>query len=500
MKYQTKYEELIRKCAVSADLSGALALMGWDQETNMPKGASERRASQMATLAATIHEYNLKEIYPLVKDLASVWDELESVARLNVLELKRELDKAQKLPTEFVSLMTKTSSETQFAWEKAYKANNYAEFAPYLEKMFVLKKQEADYYGYTTSPYDALLDSYEQGLTSSMVTTVFEQMKPELKQIIEKVQQSEPISTDFLHQKIDKEKQWQFTMKVLEDMGFDFSRGRQDISTHPFTTSFSMEDVRVTTRVDEFDLSNALYSSIHEGGHALYEQGLLTTNYGLPSGQACSLAVHESQSRIWENNIGRSLPFIEYYFIDLQQLFPDNLKGKDPLQVFEAFNVVKPSFIRTSADEVTYHFHILTRFEVEREIMENRLKVKDLSEFWNAKMKEYLNLDVKEDNQGALQDVHWSMGAIGYFPTYSLGSFYAAQFFAKANQSIPDLNNQIKAGQFLHFKKWLNESIHVHGKLYPSEVLCQLVTGEQLNVNYFLSYIKEKLSVVYGWT
>lgn len=500
MKYQSKYEELTRKCTISADLNGALSLMGWDQETNMPKGANERRASQMATLASTIHEYNLKEIFPLVKDLANVWDELNPVARLNVLELKRELDKAQKLPTAFVATMAKTSSETQFAWEKAYKANKYAEFAPHLERMFALKKQEADYYGYTTSPYDALLDSYEQGLTSAMVTSVFEQMKPELKQIIEKVQASEPILSDYLHQPIDKDKQWHFTMKVLEDMGFDFQQGRQDISTHPFTTSFAMEDVRITTRVDEFDLSNALYSSIHEGGHALYEQGLLSSNYGLPSGQACSLSIHESQSRIWENNIGRSLPFIEYYFIDLQQLYPDALKGKTSSEVFKAFNVVKPSFIRTSADEVSYHFHILLRFEVEREIIENRLKVKDLAEFWNAKVKEYLNLEVQEDRQGALQDVHWSMGAIGYFPTYSLGSFYAAQFFAKASQVIPDLNSQIKAGHFLHFKKWLNENIHVHGKLYPSEVLCQLVTGEKLNVNYFLTYIKEKLSVVYGWT
>jgi carboxypeptidase Taq len=295
----------------------------------------------------------------------------------------------------------------------------------------------------------------------------------------------------------DKSLQWDFGIELLRKMGYDFAAGRQDISTHPFTTSFSGSDVRVTTRINQNDLNEMIWSTIHEGGHALYEQGLPDSEYGLPSGEAISLGIHESQSRLWENNVGRSLPFWKANFEELKSYFPENLAEVSATEFYKAMNIVKPSLVRTAADELTYHFHILIRFEIEKQLMEKALSVNDLPTLWNKKYKEYLDLDVPDDASGILQDIHWSHGSFGYFPTYSVGSFYAAQFFAKAKKDIPELNENIGEPEMKKLLVWLRDNIHIHGRTYNSDEVCVRVTGESLNFNYFMDYARGKYKDIY---
>ncbi len=287
-------------------------------------------------------------------------------------------------------------------------------------------------------------------------------------------------------------------MDLLKQMGFDFEAGRQDISSHPFTTNFGPLDVRVTTRVNENDFHEMTWSCIHEGGHALYEQGLLAENYGLPAGEPISLGIHESQSRLWENNVGRCLPYWKGNYKKLVHLFPENLANVDVTSFYKAINLVKPSLIRTNADELTYHFHILIRFEIEKALIENKITVEELPEYWNSKYKEYLGIDVTDDAHGVLQDIHWSHGSFGYFPTYSLGSFYAAQFYAQAKKDIKGLEAEIEKGNMKPLLNWLREKVHHHGRTLTSNELCLKLTGEALNFNHFMSYAKEKYGFIYN--
>jgi carboxypeptidase Taq len=302
-----------------------------------------------------------------------------------------------------------------------------------------------------------------------------------------------------LHQHFDRQQQWDYSIAILKQMGYDFGAGRQDISTHPFTTNFAATDVRVTTRINENDMTDCLFSAIHEGGHALYEQGLLTSNYGLPLGEAASLSVHESQSRLWENNVGRALPFWKYNFEIAQKTFPAQFSAISQHTLYKAINRVEPSFIRTQADELTYHFHIMIRFDIEKALMEGALNVAELKNYWNEQYQKYLGITPADDATGILQDVHWSHGLLGYFPTYSLGSAYAAQYYRQAEQDIPGLNDMIAKGDNAPLLNWLREKIHVHGRFYNSQDLCEKVTGEKLNFNHFLKYAEDKYSHIYGF-
>ena len=281
-------------------------------------------------------------------------------------------------------------------------------------------------------------------------------------------------------------------------MGYNFDCGRQDISAHPFSTHFSPEDTRVTTRIDENNLSEMIWSCIHEGGHALYEQGILSENYGLPFGETISLGIHESQSRLWENNVGRSLAYWKKNFNSLKLIFPDKLSNISALDFYKAANNVKPSLIRTNADELTYHLHVLIRFEIEKSLIEGSVSVKDLPTIWNSKYKEYLNIDVPSDSQGVLQDIHWSHGSFGYFPTYTIGSFYAAQFYSQALKEIPNLESEVENGNMINLLNWLRLKIHKHGKKYDAQDLCIKVTGKKLEFKYFMEYAKEKYSEIYS--
>jgi len=333
-----------------------------------------------------------------------------------------------------------------------------------------------------------------------MLNPVFEMVKEQLSLLLKKITQAKQVNNDFFHKNYPKQQQWDFSIQVLKQMGYDLEAGRQDYSEHPFTTSFAPNDVRITTRVDENNFSSLLWSSIHEGGHALYEQGLPAIEYGMPLGTAASLGIHESQSRLWENCVGRSKSFWQYFYPKLQQPFPGQLTNITLNDFYKGVNKVQPSLIRTEADEVTYHFHVMIRYEIEKALLENNLSVKDLPGAWNEMYQKYLGVSSPDDKHGILQDVHWSHGMLGYFPTYSLGSFYAAQFFEQAGKEINGLPAKIENGELELLLHWLREKIHKFGRQYRSDDLCKKVTGRGLDFSSFMNYISKKYAGVYDLT
>ncbi|MCH2043670.1 MAG: carboxypeptidase M32 [Saprospiraceae bacterium] len=482
------------------DLNGATALLHWDNEVNAPKNGSAFRAQQLATLSGIAHELStgseLKEL------LDALWEKKEELTaeQLRNVELSRsDYARATKVPTEFVKNMTKARAASFQAWLKARKENDFQIFKEPLKALIALKREEAELKGYEDHPYDALLEEYEKGARVKDLDVLFKDVREQLvafaKELREKGQATD---SAFLSKKYDKDAQWDLGLKLLKQMGYDFDSGRQDVSAHPFTTTFSPTDVRVTTRIDEHNPMSMIGSCIHEGGHALYEQGLLDENYGLPLGSADSLGIHESQSRLWENNVGLSQVYWEANWSELSSTFSEQLEGVSVEHFYKAINQVKPNLIRIEADELHYHLHVLVRYELEKGLMEGSIEVDDLEEMWNAKYKEFLGVDVPSAAKGVLQDVHWSEGLVGYFPTYSLGSFYAAQFFAKASEEIDNLEELIRKGETQPLLNWLREKIHYHGRRYNASELCVEITGEPLNLSYFMDYVRAKYGAIYG--
>jgi carboxypeptidase Taq len=488
------YSEYTSRLSRLADISYSSAVLNWDMETYMPVKSAERRSQQLATLSGLVHERFTSDDMGALLEKLSIDNTLDEIQKRNVAYTQKQYRKARKYTTAFVEELSRTVSETFNAWQEAKQKNDFTIYAPKLQKLIDLKKKECELIGYDSHPYDAMLDEYEPGLRTAEVEKLFDDVRKELVPYVQKLLSKPKGNQEIIHRFYDKDKQFYFSEKILKEMGYDFEAGRQDISMHPFTTNFSATDVRVTTRVDENNISDCLTGSIHEGGHALYEQGIPDDQYGLPSGEYCSLAIHESQSRLWENNVGRSKEFWIGQFPDLKEQFPEVLKDVTADQFYHAMNVVAPSLIRINADEVTYHFHIMIRFEVEKAIFENKIQVNDIPAFWNSRYKEYLNIDVPSDAEGCMQDVHWSHGSFGYFPTYSLGSFYAAQMFAAAEKSIPELRNQIRSRDYSALLNWLRENIHRHGKTYSARELCLKATREELNFKYFMDYIRAKFS------
>ena len=487
------YKDIVDHLQKLADVNGAIAVLSWDKETYLPAGAAGLRGRQMATLSAVSHEMSIDP--KLIDGVNHLIDnkEIEADERINLIRVKRDIEQKTKFSTEFVETMSLAISEGYHAWAEARKKSDYSIYQEKLDTVIQLKKQSIDILGYEDHPYDALIDEYEPGMTCRSLDRIFNQVKTDLVPKIHHYASKSQPDDRFLQDFYNEQKQWDFGVQVLRDIGYKMTNGRQDKSTHPFSISMgSAEDVRVTTRVDEHNYAYMLWSSIHEGGHALYEQGLPVDQYGMPLGQAASLSIHESQSRLWENHVGRSLNFWKHYFPKLKVRFPRQLNVIEVDQFYKAVNKVAPNFIRTEADELHYHLHVLIRYEIEKEIVTNEIKTADLPARWNELYKKYLNIDVTDDANGILQDVHWAFGSIGYFPTYSLGSFYAAQFFATAENAIPQLNEQIESGQFSSLLQWLRSEVHVHGRKYYAEDLCEKVTGEPLNLSYFLSYIDQK--------
>lgn len=508
MKTLAILEPLTKRLLEIQRINSAASVLSWDQETYMPAGGGAARAEQIAVLQGLAHQ---KLVSPEIESLLSQWvdsatgqatdqpgDLWDEPSRSLLREVWRDFSRAKKLPSDFVITLSRECSLAQQVWTEAKEQNAFAMFLPNLRTVLSLKRQEAQYLGYKDSPYNALLDVYEPGSTIDALQPIFAQLKARLVPLLKSITQSRVrIDDGFLRHSYDQTRQLEFGRLVLIAMGYDFERGRLDLSAHPFTTSFHPTDVRVTTRVYEHELQSCLFSCIHEGGHGLYDQGLDQRYYGSPLGDSVSLGIHESQSRLWENCVGRSRAFWRFFYPILQQTFHHQLRGVDAEQFYSAINCVKPSFIRVEADELTYNLHIMLRFEIEQDLIEGKVQPEDLPSLWNRKMEEYLGITPTSDAEGALQDVHWSFGAFGYFPTYTLGNLYSVQFFEQAKLEVPHLEDDIAAGQLLGLRRWLEQKIHRWGRMFSPDHLARRVTGATISPEPFLSYVEKKYSEIY---
>jgi carboxypeptidase Taq len=489
-----------------AHLHSAAALLSWDQETYMPRGGAATRAETLAALQGTAHD---RFISSTTEDLLARWIDLETgamfdpepqpAARALLREVFRDYRRAKRLPTAFVSLLEKTCALAQEAWLEARDARQFSRFLPFLEQVVTLKREEAALLGYSDTPYDALLDVFEPGMTTARVATLLTDLKARLSPLLRRVEGASVRIEALPPGPYDLARQIRFGRLVLDAMGYDFHRGRLDQSAHPFTTGFHPTDVRVTTRVAADDLTTCVFSCLHEGGHGLYDQGLDPAHWGTPLGEPVSLGMHESQSRLWENCVGRSPEFWRHFFPLLKETFPDALSAVSLDAFHSAINVVRPSLIRTEADELTYNFHIIVRFELELALIAGTLLPRDLPEAWNAAMRATLGVSPTHDSEGVLQDIHWAHGAFGYFPTYTLGNLYAAQFWQQAQRDIADLPTLIESGRLEPLGGWLRDRIHRWGRMYSSEELLVRVTGERLNSDHFVNYLEDKYATVYRW-
>ena len=481
--YQTKMQKI-------ADLRYAAAVLQWDQETYLPKKGQAARGRQLATLEEAAHEaFTDPSLGSILAELA-LNPSLSEIERRNIALTQEAFDRHRKIPSSLVRQLSEAVQQAFHAWSEAYPTGDFQRFEHPLDQLIQLKRQEADLLGFEGHPYNALMNDYEKGLTVADVDTLFADLIPQLQPIIA-VASTKPASTLF-HGHFSQDAQWKLGMDLLALIGFDFDAGRQDLSLHPFTTNFSAQDVRLTTRIDESDFGNMLWSCLHEGGHGLYEQGLPDSQYGLPSGEYCSLSIHESQSRMWENNIGRGKPFWQHAFPLVQQAFPDTFGSVSLEQFYAAMNQVRPSLIRTEADELTYHAHIRIRYELEKALLAGTLRTREIPDAWAEGYRSNLGIEVPNHTQGCLQDVHWSHGSFGYFPTYSLGSLYAAQFYAAMRNQVPQVEEDLARGHCAPVLHWLRQHIHQHGKTHAARTLCEQATGESLQAKYFVDYARRK--------
>ncbi|NML20651.1 carboxypeptidase M32 [Pseudoflavitalea sp. G-6-1-2] len=490
----SQYESTMRRIA---DIRYAAAVLQWDQETYLPAKGAGFRGQQLATLSELAHnEFTSDRLGVLLNDL-SYSNNLTDQQVRNIALTTEDYQRNKKFSAAFVRKLTEVINKSYHSWIEARKANDFSLFAGDLAELVKMKKEEAQILGYRHHPYDALLNDHDKGASVQLLDKVFDTIREPLRALLTEIQSMPQVNNSFLQQHFPKGKQWDLGMQLIRDMGYDLEAGRQDISEHPFTTNFNCKDVRVTTRIDENDLGNMVWSCIHEAGHALYEQGLPETQYGLPLGEPASYTIHESQSRLWENHVGRSLAWCQHYLPVFQQYFPEQLGHLTSMDFYRGINQVNPSLIRTEADELTYHFHVMIRYELEKALMEDKITTADIPDFWNESYLRYMNVKVPDHRQGCLQDVHWSHGSFGYFPTYSLGSFYAAQIFATAEKNIPGLDQQIQKGTPDSLLQWLRNQVHRYGRMYTSEELCKKVTGETLNISYFLQYLQRKYRGIY---
>ena len=489
--YKTKMQKI-------ADVKYASAVLQWDQETYLPPKGNDFRGQQIATLSEIAHQqFTDKKMGDLLEELSSRED-LAAAEKRNIALSNEDFKRNVKLSAAFVRQLSETVNQSYHAWAKARKENSFDFFQQPLNELIQLKRQEADMLGYEQHPYNALMNDYDKGLTVSKVDSLFNELKPQLLNLLDFLKNKTPVDHSFLSQEFNKDEQWKFGLELLKRIGFDFEAGRQDISLHPFTTNFSSKDVRVTTRIDEHDFGNMTWSCLHEGGHALYEQGLPADQYGLPLGEYCSLSIHESQSRLWENCIGRGLPFWQHNFKLLTKAFPNQFKNINIEKFYKGINRVSPSLIRTEADELTYHFHVMIRYEIEKMLIEGSIQTKDIPACWNEQYQKYLGIKVPDDNRGCLQDIHWSHGSFGYFATYSLGSLYAAQLYSTIENQHPTLSEDLINGKINTIQGWLQKEIYCNGRYYSSEELCKKATGDTLQSSYFIDYATKKFAEIYG--
>ena len=501
----TPYGRLINAIKQADSLGSTLAILDWDQQTMMPSRGVAYRSEQLAVMARLHHDHvtspQVGELLAMCEADDELMSDPRSVAAVNVRETRREYERSTKLPAELVEELAKTTSLARHEWAEARRDSDFARFLPWLEKLVALARRKAECFGWPEGgePWDALAEGYEPGCTAAEVETVFTPLRDRLAGLISNLTTSptQP-SNAFNELKLPIEQQERYVRYVSEQIGFDYSRGRLDRSTHPFCSGTHCNDVRLTTRFQEDYVLDALGSTMHESGHGIYEQGLSADHIGTPMGRYISLGIHESQSRMWENQVGRSAAFWRWCFPKLAEHFGGAVGSFTLEEVYGAANIVKADFIRVEADEATYNMHIMIRFEIERGLMTGELAPRDLPGVWNEKYKDYFGLDVPDDRRGCLQDIHWSSASIGYFPTYTLGNLYAAQFFEKVLEDVPDLQEQFERGEFGSLKSWLNENIHSHGRRYRAAELCEHVTGKPLSADPLLKHLESKLRPMYG--
>lgn len=494
------YDALKARMAEVSDLNFASSVLNWDQETYMPEGGAEDRAYQLATLAKLTHEMQIAPAMGrMIKSAAGELDVQKDAKKAAFIRVaQRDYSLLKKLPADFVAEMNRTRSLSQQAWIRARKANDFKAFEPWLRKTFDFARRAADYFGYNEHPYDALLDTYEPEMTAGEVKAIFADLREQTVPLVHAIAQSKTqITDDVLRGQFARADQEAFASDVAKQIGYDFHRGRLDYVAHPFCTNFGRGDVRITTRVDEQYFNTLLFSVLHEAGHGMYEQGIAPAFNRTPLGGGASLAVHESQSRMWENLVGRSRAFWTYFYPPLQQRIK-HFKRIDFEKFYRAINRVKPSLIRIEADELTYNMHIMIRFELELAMMEGKLKTKDLPEAWNEKYQNYLGITPPNNALGCMQDTHWAIGLIGYFPTYSLGNILSVQLFEIVKKAHPDLEEQFARGEFGALLSWLNKNVHQHGRRYTPRELIKKVTGRPLTSEPYVAYLKRKFGEIYG--
>jgi carboxypeptidase Taq len=494
--YLTQLREAL---AEVEDLHHAGALLGWDQHTKMPPKGAAGRAEAIATVEKIGHQ---KFVDPsLGKLLEGAAGEVEGLDPDSddvalVKQTQRTWDKARLVPTELAADLARAASLGQDAWVEARANNDFKAFVPYLERTLELKRAYVDCFDSFDCAYDALLDDYEPGMKTAEVTRLFAELRDELVPLIAEVAKH-TVDDSPLHHKIPIDKQRALVLEVVERMGFNNAGWRLDDTTHPFAESMSSSDVRITNRWEENYFASSLYGGMHECGHGLYEEGVADALQRTPLGHGVSLGFHESQSRMWENMVGRGRPFANTLAPTVSRLFGGELTDITPERFFRAVNRIKPSLIRVEADEATYSLHVILRFELEQELIEGRLGANDLRDAWNSRMSDYLGIDVPSDTLGVLQDVHWSAGLVGYFPTYALGNLIGGQLWAKVHEDIPELDELIGAGELSPLREWLRENVHRHGAKFLTPQLLERIVGSPIEVGPFVDYLKTKLSSVY---
>jgi carboxypeptidase Taq len=495
------YSELIRRVKEGALLGSCAGILGWDERTYMPHQGSSHRAEQMALMARLVHEMmTAPEIGELLGEVerSSLARDKESIPAANIREIRRSYNRAVKLPKELVEELARVTTRAQQVWQEARQADDFVRFHPWLQKIVDLKRQEAQAIGYSTVPYDALLDEYEPGATTAEITQVFAALRNELVPLVGAILASgRTPKRDILEREYPVEQQKAFGQAAAAAIGFNFESGRLDVTTHPFCSGIGPGDCRITTRFNPRRFNEAFFGILHEAGHGIYEQGLDPEYFGTPAGSVASLGIHESQSRLWENQVGRGRPFWDHFLPMAQQAFPSLRDVKLDDFVF-AVNDVRPSFIRVEADEATYNMHIILRFELEQALIAGDLQPADVPAAWNERFKKSFQLTPPNNAQGCLQDIHWSMGGLGYFPTYTLGNLYAAQFKEQARQDLGDLDGDFRRGEFGRLKGWLNEKVHRPGQRFPAGELCNRVTGKSLSHKPLIAYLRGKYEPLYG--
>jgi len=497
----TRLQELKARLVEISDINAAAALLSWDQMTLMPQGGADARGRQLATLERLSHEKMINpEIGKLLDGLQPALNELppDSTEAALIKVATRDHQKAVKIPTSFTAEFSAHTSKTYEAWARARAEHNFKLVEPLLEKTLELSRQMANFFPGYQHIADPLIDQLDEGMTVAIIRPLFQKLRSELVPLVEQITSQPEADDSCLRKNYSEADQLRFGLEVAKRLGYDFNRGREDKSPHPFTTSFSIGDVRITTRIKENLLAEALFSTIHETGHALYEQGFNPDFEGTPLADGASMTVHESQSRLWENLVGKSLSFWQFFYPKLQAVFPNQLTAV-PLEAFyRAINKVERSLIRTDADEVTYNLHVMLRFELEIEMLEGRLAVKNLSEAWNELYRNDLGVLPSDESLGVLQDMHWYSGTIGgYFQSYTLGNILSAQIYEAAVKAVPNIPAEIAIGNFEHLHYWLKENIYQYGRQYTTREIIKRVTGQPLEIQPYLNYLRHKYGELY---